>query len=88
MVFFGSFSGYYSWRNKQHGSWFIQSLCQELLQNGSTYDLLTLLTFVKQAVSIDFESATDELETTGMKQIPCHISMLTRLLVFADKKSL
>lgn len=44
--------GFVSWRDKEKGSWFIQSLCQELDQYGKQYDLLKLLTFVNQRVAI------------------------------------
>ncbi len=46
--------GFYSWRNTTKGSWFMQSLCHELLKNGKRYDILTLLTFVCQRVAVDF----------------------------------
>ncbi|ALC47264.1 Damm, partial [Drosophila busckii] len=43
---YSTMPGYYSWRNTVKGSWFIQSLCAELEENGKQLDLLTLLTFV------------------------------------------
>lgn len=64
----------------------MQSLCAELDENGKTYDLLTLLTFVSQRVAFDFESNTpDTLTMHQQKQIPCTTTMLTRILRFNDK---
>lgn len=64
----------------------MQSLCQELNENGKRYDLLTLLTFVCQRVAYDFESNTPDTPTMHQqKQIPCITTMLTRLLTFRDK---
>lgn len=81
-------AGYYSWRNTTNGSWYIQSLIQELNANGKKYNILTLLTFVSQRVAVDFES---NVPSTPMmdrqKQIPCVTSMLTRILRFTDKPS-
>ncbi|EDW36080.1 GL16870 [Drosophila persimilis] len=83
---YSTIPGYYSWRNINNGSWYMQSLIQELNSNAKKYDLLTLLTFVSQRVAIDFES---NVPVTPMmdrqKQIPCFTSMLTRILRFGDK---
>jgi caspase-like apoptosis-related cysteine protease len=76
-------SGYYSWRNPRHGSWFIQALCEELRLHGRTRDLLTLLTFVCRRVAIDYHSNVPTDEKMDLKkQIPSITSMLTRLVYF------
>ncbi|CAL1685238.1 unnamed protein product [Lasius platythorax] len=82
LIAYSTIPGYYSWRNTEHGSWFIEALCTELRENGTRYDLLTLLTFVCQRVAIDFESCTSNPIRNGKKQTPCIISMLTRLVRF------
>ncbi|XP_056631159.1 caspase-1-like isoform X2 [Diorhabda carinulata] len=65
------------------GSWFIQSLCQELKTKAFELDLLTILTFVSQRVALDFESnVPDNITMHRQKQIPCIMSMLTRLIQF------
>ncbi|XP_044735773.1 caspase-1-like [Chrysoperla carnea] len=71
-----------------NGSWYIQSLCKELLLNGKTYDFVKLLTFVSRRVAIEFESSCNTPELDGKRQIPCFTSMLTRLIKFSDKKRL
>lgn len=63
LLAFSTIPGYCSWRNTVDGSWFIQSLCEELTAHGSSRDILTLLTFVAQRVAINFESY-DPLRTT------------------------
>lgn len=86
LIAYSTISGFYSWRNTTKGSWFMQSLCQELNENGTKYDILTLLTYVLQRVAIDFESNTpDYAHMHQQKQIPCVTTQLTRLLYFHPK---
>jgi caspase-like apoptosis-related cysteine protease len=86
LIAYSTIPGFYSWRNTTKGSWFMQSLCAELDENGKRYDLLTLLTFVSQRVAYDFESNTPDTPTMHQqKQIPCTTTMLTRILKFNDK---
>lgn len=88
LIAYSTIPGFYSWRNTQKGSWFMQSLCHELNQHGRKYDLMTLLTFVTQRVAYDFESNTPDIPLMHQqKQIPCTTTMLTRLLRFPDKKA-
>ncbi|XP_043270783.1 caspase-1-like [Venturia canescens] len=83
LIAYSTIPGFYSWRNTTRGSWFMQALCLELRENGTRYDILTLLTFVSQRVAIDFESNTpDNAAMHQQKQIPCITSMLTRLVKF------
>lgn len=85
LIAYSTIPGFYSWRNTTKGSWFMQSLCQELQHNGKNYDILTLLTFVCQRVAMDFESNTPDCEMMHQqKQIPCITTMLTRLLRFHE----
>jgi Caspase domain. len=80
------FPGFYSWRNTTNGSWFVQALCCELQDKGTSVDILTLLTFVIQRVALNFESNTpDNQRMHQQKQIPCVTTMLTRLLHFTSK---
>ncbi|CAD7094203.1 unnamed protein product [Hermetia illucens] len=87
LIAYSTIPGFYSWRNTTKGSWFIQSFCHELDRNGTKYDILKLLTFVCQRVALDFESNTPDCQMMHQqKQIPCITTMLTRLLVFTEKK--
>ncbi|BFG06234.1 caspase-1 [Drosophila madeirensis] len=83
---YSTIPGYFSWRNINNGSWYMQSLIKELNSNAKKYDLLTLLTFVSQHVAINFESNVPANPMMDQqKQIPCFTSMLTRILRFNDK---
>jgi len=73
-------AGYFSWRNNQDGSWFIQALVSVFREHAATLDVMHLLTLVNSAVANNFESCTDDEFTTGMKQVPCVVSTLTKLL--------
>ncbi|EDV94390.1 caspase [Drosophila grimshawi] len=87
LIAYSTVPGFYSWRNKEKGSWFIQSLCEQLASNGKRLDILTLLTRVCQRVAHDFESNNSkEPEFDQKKQTPCINTMLTRILLFNDKK--
>lgn len=82
LVAHSTIPGFVSWRDRDEGSWFIQSVCKELDDYGKQYDLLKLLTFVNQRVAICFETDTN----LRQKQMPCISSMLTRLVKFSDKR--
>ncbi|XP_008211609.1 caspase-like isoform X3 [Nasonia vitripennis] len=84
LIAYSTIPGFYSWRNKKQGSWFVQALCSELDVYGDRQDLLTILTFVCQRVAIDFESYSPERANFHQKkQIPAVTTMLTRLVKFA-----
>lgn len=85
LVAYVSYTGYFSWRNNVDGSWFIQALVRVFREHGTTMELTHLLTLVNKVVAYDFESCTDDDFTTGMKQVPCVVSTLTKLLYFEPK---
>ncbi|CAB3368663.1 Hypothetical predicted protein [Cloeon dipterum] len=78
--------GYYAWRNPGTGSWFIQQLCNQLELHHDRRDLQTILTFVSCRVAVDHESDVPGSYMNKMKQIPCVLSMLTRLVYFRRKQ--
>lgn len=83
LIVYSTVKGFYSWRNTTRGSWFIQALCKQLAEYAYKYDLVTILTFVSQMVAIDFESNVPDSQIMHQqKQIPCVVSMLTRLIQF------
>ncbi|EDW81184.2 uncharacterized protein Dwil_GK11927 [Drosophila willistoni] len=83
---YSTIPGFYAWRNQLQGSWFVQALCAELATNGKRLDILTLLTYVCQRVAIDFESYNPKIPAYNeKKQIPCIMTMLTRVLRFSDR---
>lgn len=85
LVAYSTIAGFYSWRNSQNGSWFVQSLCHVLNERGRTDELLQLLTAVNRRVAYHFESNTADPDMSGKRQIPCIVSMLTKELYFRPK---
>lgn len=86
LIAYSTIPGYYSWRNTQNGSWFIQALCNELRSSWAIHDFMSMLTFVNRRVAFDFESNVPSNPVMHrQKQIPCITSMLTRLVKFAPK---
>ncbi|XP_054647218.1 caspase-3-like [Dunckerocampus dactyliophorus] len=74
--------GYYSWRNTQNGSWFMQALCDMLQRHKGELELMQIMTRVNHKVAMHFESSSNLPGFTGKKQIPCIVSMLTKDLYF------
>ncbi|XP_071013032.1 caspase-3-like [Oncorhynchus clarkii lewisi] len=74
--------GYYSWRNTQKGSWFVQALCEMLQRYGKQLEIMQIMTRVNHMVALDFESMSNMPGFTAKKQIPCIVSMLTKDLYF------
>jgi len=80
-------SGYYSWRNPEKGTWFIQCLCKELQDHASTKDLLKILTRTSRRVAIEYESCDNMYPRRDKKkQVPCTYTMLIRDLYLKPKK--
>jgi len=77
--------GYFSWRNNVDGSWFVQALVRVFREHSDTMDMLQMMTIVNKVVAYDFESCTDDEFTSGLKQVPCVLSTLTKQLVFEPK---
>ncbi|XP_033230599.1 caspase-1-like [Belonocnema kinseyi] len=89
LVAYSTYDGYYSWRNQEAGSWFIQAICEEFEQSARTRDLLTMLTFVNRRVAIEYQSYVPQnRHFHERKQIPSIVSMLTRLVYFTQKETI
>ncbi|XP_075992561.1 caspase-1-like [Anticarsia gemmatalis] len=78
-------AGYYSWRNSENGSWFIQSLCEKLAERAHDTDILNVLTLVNHKVAVHYESDTVDPSSRNKKEMPNFSSTLTRLLVLSHK---
>lgn len=86
LVMYSTYDGHYAWRNPDFGSWFIQAICIEFTENGKNRDLLTLLTGVSRRVAFNFKSnVPGDVNLDAMKQMPCIVSMLTKILCFDEK---
>ncbi|XP_011202747.2 caspase-3 [Bactrocera dorsalis] len=85
LVMYSTFEKYYSFRNVENGSWFIQSLCDvfiaaarkpEAYDKGS--DLLRLLTAVNRKVAYEYQSLAKVDVLNQMKEMPNFLSTLTK----------
>ncbi|XP_052899156.1 caspase-1-like [Anopheles moucheti] len=86
LVMYSTYKGHYSWRHTNRGSWFIRALCDELRMHGNSKQLLQLLTAVSRKVAFGFQSVVpgDGLKNSS-KQMPCIVSMLTKIVYFPRK---
>lgn len=86
LIAYSTTEGFYSWRNPQNGTWFIQSLCDVLDEEGAKLDLSTLLLKVSRKVALDYESINDLWPWQHQqKQVPQIISTLIRHCYFKPK---
>ena len=79
------FPGYFSWRNNVDGSWFVQAITNVFKHYKYELELQQMMTLVCKAVAYDFQSCTDDDFTSGMKQVPCVVSTLTKQVLFRPK---
>lgn len=85
LVMYSCAEGYYSFRNPENGSWFIQALCDELREN-SHEELMTILTGVNRRVAFAKQSNVPHDEKfDAMKQMPNILSMLTKSMYFLKR---
>jgi hypothetical protein len=74
--------GYFSWRNSDNGSWFIQSLVEVFNKYAKTTDVLTMMTRVNALVAT-YQSRTPGRSFSHNKmQIPSIVSMLRKDFYF------
>lgn len=85
LVAYSTLAGFYSWRNTQEGSWFMQALIQVLGDYHEDLDLLTMLTIVNHRVAYYKSSNAKSPEFNEKKQVPCITSMLTRRVFLKSK---
>ncbi|KAH8246930.1 hypothetical protein KR032_004283 [Drosophila birchii] len=85
LVFYSTFDKFFSFRNVDDGSWFIQSLCRELdiaafndASRREGAELLRLLTAVNRKVAYEYQSNTKNEALNQMKEMPNFMSTLTK----------
>lgn len=84
LVVYSSVSGYYSYRDTQKGTWFIDAFCNVLDESTGYIDLYNVLTRINREVALEYQSNSGD----EFKQIPCIVSMLTKLILFKKKEPL
>lgn len=77
LLAYATVPGYVSWRNSERGSWFIQALCEVIVEHSRQEDLLSMITMVNGRVARAFESSSGR-----HKQMPAPVTMLTKKLFF------
>jgi Caspase domain len=82
LIAYSTIHDHFSFRNPTKGARFVQVLCEELNKSGHTDDFLSIMTTVSRLVAIDFQSNSSDAALDAKKQMPCTVSMLTRLLYF------
>lgn len=87
LIAYSTLPGFYSFRNTEKGSWFIRALVHVLHEYHSKFDVLSMMTLVCHRIAYYFSSNAATSSQSGMKQVPCITSMLTRR-VFLHPKSL
>lgn len=86
LIAYSTLPGFYSWRNTQDGSWFMQAVIRVLNEYHHDLDLLTMLTIVNHQVAYFKSSNATSQEFANKKQVPCITSMLTRRVFLKPKK--
>ncbi|EDW81087.1 uncharacterized protein Dwil_GK11868 [Drosophila willistoni] len=85
LVYYSTFEKYFSFRNVDDGSWFIQCLCRILdlaacdeALRPEGVELLRLLTAVNRKVAYEYQSNTKNEALNQMKEMPNFMSTLTK----------
>lgn len=88
LIAYSTLPGFYSWRNTQEGSWFMQAVIRVFNDYHNNLDVLSMLTIVNHRVAFfKCSNATSE-EFNNKKQVPCITSMLTRRVFLRPKQLL
>ncbi|KAL4618186.1 caspase-6-like [Arapaima gigas] len=85
LVCYSVAEGYFSFRDLENGSWYIQDLCEILRHHGETLEFTELLTLVNRRVCRRSVGNMSRIIYRGKKQPPCFASMLTKKLYFRSK---
>jgi len=82
---FATTEGHLSFRNPNHGSWFIRNLTDKIDKYGLKQEFHHVLLRVNAGIA-DIESQTGQVETSGKKQAAQIQSQMTKELHFGDYK--
>ncbi|XP_034484450.1 caspase-like [Drosophila innubila] len=82
LIAYATSPDFVSFRNPRNGSWFIQTLCDVMEEQGYHLEIVRLLTLVNYRVARMFEP---EYKSGVAKQMPCIETRLTRDLLLKPK---
>lgn len=88
LIAYSTIPGFFSWRNTQDGSWFMQAVLAVFNEYHRELDLLTMLTIVNHRVAYYKSSNAEDPKFNRKKQVPCITSMLTRRVFLRPKPML
>lgn len=78
--------GFYSWRNPEEGTWYVQCLCDVLEKYWQVKDLISMMTITARMVATEYSSYDEvDSEKHDQKQVPSMTSMLIRDVYFGMK---
>ncbi|KAK4872536.1 hypothetical protein RN001_014565 [Aquatica leii] len=77
LLMYSCYDEFLSWRSHSTGSSFVQRLCREFKLRAKSNDILTLLTFLNQIMSVDTYMARNKINNE--KRLSTIVSTLTRL---------
>ncbi|XP_061391007.1 caspase-3 [Musca vetustissima] len=93
LVMYSTFEKFYSFRNVESGSWFIQTVCEVFNRAAKTdaiteqgAELLKLLTTVNRMVAYEYQSNARLEAFNQMKEMPNFMSTLTKTFYLRVKK--
>ncbi|XP_039308892.1 caspase-1 [Solenopsis invicta] len=85
LIAYSTVQDFAAFKNPSSGSWYMQSLCDVLLEHGTTMDLMNMLTITARKVATEYASVHVDDKLRNKKQIPSVTSMLIRLVYFPKK---
>lgn len=85
LIAYSTLPGFYSWRNTQDGSWFMQAVIRIFGSCHREFDVLTMMTMVNHQVAYLKSSNAATEDFNNKKQVSCITSMLTRRIFLKPK---
>lgn len=81
LLAYSTAKGFYSWRNSQTGSWFIQTLCSVFRKHAHNTDIIRMLTKVNRIIA-ERKSQTNIPETHDRRQVSSTVSQFRKEFYF------
>ncbi|XP_076240786.1 caspase-1 [Calliopsis andreniformis] len=87
LLAYSTMEGFFSWRDTEEGTWYIQCLCDVIERNWRKYDLSKMLTITARIIANDYSSSHENPVKNNQKQMPSLTSTLTRDVIFLPKNN-
>lgn len=86
LIAHSTMDGFYSWRNPNEGTVYVQQLCEVIEEHWQTHDLAEMMTITARLVANEYSSSHYIPQKHEQKQMPSTTSTLTRKVLFTNKK--